>query len=221
MKIYPVYNYTLLEVFGRTGKSMLKEYSAMRKEGMRRLKSLKSGDYMKYSEQIRALTRGGFPKVEELRGDRDKIMKQLSRISQFLANPMSTRSGMRKAIKSDVEFFGKYLEDPDFLTKERLPIFYDFLEEFRSAVTSQLYPSKFVFQLWEMCERVGISKLSLMEDVAYWEEHQNDWELLEPNKNHRRMSSKQAKKKLERAIKKQREKLETKAGIRKPKKKRR
>lgn len=220
MKTYPIYNYTLLEVLGRTGKSMLTEYSAMRKEGMRRLKSLKSGDYMKYSEQIRALTRGGFPKVEELRGDRDKIMKQLSRMSQFLANPLSTRTGMRKAIKSDVEFFGQYLEDPEFLTKERLPVFYEFLEEFRSAATSQLYPSKFVFQLWEMSERVGISKLSLMEDVSYWDEHRNDWDLLEPNKNHRRMSSKQAKKKLENAIRKKREKLEITAGIRKPKKRR-
>lgn len=220
MKTYPVYNYTSLEASGRSGRSMLKEYASMRKEGMRRLKSLKSGDYMKYSEQIRALTRGGFPTVAELRGDPDRIRKQLSRMSQFLANPLSTRTGMKKVIKSDVEFFGKYLEDPEFLTKERLPIFYDFLEEFRSAATSQLYPSKFVFQLWEMSERVGISKLSLLEDVSYWEEHRNDWELLEPNKNHRRMSSKQAKRKLEKAIREKAQKLEITAGIRKPKKRR-
>lgn len=204
MKTYPVYNYTSLEASGRSGRSMLKEYAAMRKEGMRRYKSLKSGGYLKQSTEIRSLTKGGFPTVAELRGDLDKIRKNLSRISQFLAKPMSTRTGMKQAIKKDVEFFGNYLEDPEFLTKERLPAFYDFLEEFRSAVTAQMYPSEFVFQLWEMGEKVGISRLSLINDVDYWYEHRKEMDLLPTRTNKRKISSGMAQKMLEKATKKRR-----------------
>lgn len=204
MKTYPVYNYTSLEASGRSGRSMLKEYAAMRKEGMRRFKSLQSGGYLKQSTEIRSLTKGGFPTVAELRGDPDKIRKNLARVSQFLAKPMSTRTGMKKAIKEDVEFFGNYLEDPEFLTKDRLPAFYDFLEEFRSAVTAQMYPSEFVFQLWEMGERVGISRMSLINDVDYWYEHRKEMNQLPTRENKRKISSGMAQKMLAKALKKRR-----------------
>ena len=64
--------------------------------------------------------------------------------------------------------------------------------------------NKYCFQLWEMGERVGISRMSLINDVDYWYEHRKEMDQLPTRENKRKISSGMAQRMLNKAMKKRR-----------------
>lgn len=203
MKQYRAYNYTNLQDSGRSAASMKSEYSQLRKIAVERVKRLQRNALSGYSTKIDAFIGQGFPRIRSIKGT-DRLMKALTAVSQFLADPLSLTRGMKQKIREDIGTFQNYFEDPTVLNAGNLREFYDFLEEFRAATKGQMYSSEFVFSVWEASEKSGISKKSLIADIDYWSEHKSDLQDLPERTNKQKISSYQAKRMLSAARKRRR-----------------
>lgn len=179
-------DYTPLDIEQMTRKEIRKTYSELRKIAKLRQKRLKA------AFPRSALTGTGkwwkFPTTKSMKSTQ-KVAEALAEVSRFLTNPLTTVKEQKSMIKElGGNFAGMFGIN---LSKDEIPVFFNFLDELRARYDSKMVDSKRVAQVYQQMQRVNISADNIMKNLGFYLENLEKIKKLKPSKRKRPFTAKE------------------------------
>ena len=158
-------------------KDVRKEYTRLRDIAQKRLKRMAAAGYG--NTQMFKMNINKFPKLKDI-GSPEELAQRLSELSRFVMAKESTISGMKSANQKRLDTLLEHGDD--FVTKENLMDFGEFMEEYRLQALDMEYDSGDAAEVFSMLEKHEISLDDVREDFEYWLENKEALEELRRTK---------------------------------------
>lgn len=172
------------------------EYARLAKVANRRLAAIRRDPYFGSSK---AGKHAEFRASISNYGDIQQAAKALTNVAMFLQKKTSSLTGLREEEKRQLETLRNKRVGYEFLNENNIREFREFWEEVRHHYTNKDFDSPRVVQLYREAKKKRIDPVDLAADFDYWKQHIDDIDVMK--RSTRRMTSEEAKERLEKALK--------------------
>lgn len=175
-KIYSPTWKSLSGEFGGDERAMRRAYTKMRDVAQKRIKRLGESEFRGafYRGFFGGSGEGpGFAKLSEFTDKKHKITEkgafatEMSRLSRFLASPMSSVKGMREARRKSIESLHK--AGFEFVNESNYEKFTSFMDRYRALKLDSIYDSDEILEEnFAVGEQKGVDPNQLLDEFASW-----------------------------------------------------